>query len=439
MSMTLPAPRAGLPVRPPSATELPRLLPQPAATSYRAHLQHFGPLPHHDPDAVVRAVQRAGLRGRGGAGFPTAIKLDAVRTSASRGARRRRTPVVVANGTEGEPASLKDVTLLTFGPHLVLDGMVAAALAVGADEAVLCVDRHSRPAVAGLRQALVERDRAGRDPVALQLAEAPSHYVSGDESALVHWLNGGDAVPTTVPPRPFERGVAGRPTLVDNVETLAQLALIVRFGPAWWRALGTEEEPGTFLATVIDGVHRTRVYELRHGMRLGALLDHADIEMGPGILVGGYFGTWLSPEAARSVRLSRAALSEVGASLGCGTIAALPAQVCPLVELARVTRWLAGESAGQCGPCAFGLPAIADGVERLVAGDRGRVSLRDLRRWLPMVNGRGACKLPDGVVRFVSSGLQVFAHHLDEHRFGGCGLDRARAVLPVPVHRGSWR
>ncbi len=426
----------------PSPTELPRLLASPAATSLDDHLQRFGPLPlphgHHAVD-LIDAVTRAGLRGRGGAGFPTGTKLGAVRHSASRGSISRRPPIVVANGTEGEPASIKDLTLLTLAPHLVLDGMVAAALAVGAPEAILCVDRESGPALATLRRALYDRDRAGRDPVALQLGESPTHYVAGEESALVHWLNGADAKPTKVPPRPFERGVAGRPTLVDNVETLAHLALIARFGPDWWRSIGTADDPGTFLATVTGASRHPRVYEVQFGTSLRVLLAHADLPPGRGVLVGGYFGTWLSPETARTVRLTRAGLAEVGASLGCGAVAALPPEVCPLVELARVTRWLAGESAGQCGPCAFGLPAIAGAVEALAAGDHPRDALRAARRWLPMVDKRGGCKLPDGVVRFVSSGLQVFSEHIDEHRFGSCPQAGAAAVLPVPAHRGGWR
>ena len=427
------------------ATVLPRLLPQPAATSLTAHLRHFGPLPVAGsadglgPGHLIEAVAAAGLRGRGGAGFPTASKLEAVRRSAARGLVGRRPPMVVANGTEGEPASAKDVTLLASAPHLVLDGVVAAALAIGAEETIVCIDRQSRRAATALQHALYERQAAGGDPVSLQLAEAPSHYVSGEESALVHWLNGSDAVPTTVPPRPFERGVGGRPTLVDNVETLAHVALIARFGSAWWRATGTADDPGTFLATVLDGRHRPRVYELRYGTRLGLLLEpptsrparvcSSAVTSGPGCV----------RTSLRRVPLSRAGLAGVGASLGCGAIAALPSTACPLLELARVTRWLANESAGQCGPCAFGLPAIAGALEALVVGDGPRNAWHNLQRWLPMVKGRGACKHPDGVVQFVSTGLDVFGEHVDEHRFGECALTRAAAVLPVPAHRGGWQ
>src|SRR5262249_25891583 len=141
---------------------------------------------------------------------------------------RGRGAIVVANGTEGEPLSAKDKTLLVHGPHLVLDGMVAAADAVGPREAVVCVERRAEPVMRAVRKALDERRRAGLDRVTLRLATTPAKYVAGEETALVHWLTGGDAKPTCTPPRPFERGVEDRATLVDNVETLAHLALIAR-------------------------------------------------------------------------------------------------------------------------------------------------------------------------------------------------------------------
>ena len=176
-----------------------------------------------------------------------------------------------------------------------------------------------------------------------------------------------------------------------------------------------------------------------YGLPLRTLLDHAEVQAGQGVLIGGYFGTWLSPEVARSVTLSR---SRTG---GGGRVARMrgrrraPQDACPLMELARVTRWLAGESAGQCGPCMFGLPAIAGAVEELAAGGRPRESLAALSRWLPMVDKRGGCKLPDGVVRFVSSGLQVFADHVAEHQRHACRHAGAAPVLPVPVRPGPWR
>jgi NADH:ubiquinone oxidoreductase subunit F (NADH-binding) len=420
---------------------LPRLVARPPATALAAHVDRYGALPAGSAATLVEEVRRAGLRGRGGAGFPTAVKLDAVRTASGRRSlvRGRRAAVVVANGTEGEPASTKDAVLLTHSPHLVLDGAVASALAVGADRALVCVDRVNVVALGALEQAMTARRSVDDHGVVLELVATPSRYVAGEESALVHFLNGGDAKPTLVPPRPFERGVDGRSTLVSNVETLAQIALIARFGAAWWRQVGTADDPGSALFSLSGAVGRPGVYELPLGAELGAVLRHADAGATTGVLIGGYFGTWLRPATAASVRLGVADLAHAGASLGCGVIAPLPSSSCPLAEVARITRWLAGQSAGQCGPCAFGLPAIAEALDTVVAGDRTGRAEAALRRWLAMVDGRGACKLPDGVNRFVSSALDVFGDHLATHRRGaGCGADTT-PVLPLPRHSGGWR
>src|SRR5207249_605571 len=205
----------------------------------------------------------SGLTGRGGAGFPTAIKLRAVADS------RART-VVVANGVEGEPPSAKDRFLLAQNPHLVLDGAEAAA-AVGARDVVIALAEGAAHARA--RMAAAIEARRGTARARFQLVSAPDRFVAGEESALVQLLNGGPAKPTFVPPRPFERGVDGRPTLVQNVETLANIGLIARFGPAWFRELGTAAEPGTVLVTVSGAVRDPGVYEVELGMPLRQIIQ----------------------------------------------------------------------------------------------------------------------------------------------------------------------
>jgi len=227
------------PMNPPLATGIgPRLLDLPAAADLAAHRARFGPLPA-DHGQLIARVEAAGLRGRGGARFPTAVKLAAV-------ARRRR-PIVVVNATEGEPASVKDKALLHRAPHLVLDGAAAAGAAVGAREVIVAVERSAVSTLQATEAAVGERRAAGIDRLIVRVVGTPSRYVAGEETALIHWLNGGEAKPTLVPPRPFERGVNGRPTLVDNAETLAHLALIARFGPQWYRRAGTADDPGTTL------------------------------------------------------------------------------------------------------------------------------------------------------------------------------------------------
>jgi NADH:ubiquinone oxidoreductase subunit F (NADH-binding) len=411
----------------PLADDPSRIFGRPPATTFAAHLRRLGPLPGGD---VIEEVRRAGLRGRGGARFPTARKLDAV--------AGRRT-VVVANGCEGEPASSKDRTLLTFAPHLVLDGAQLAARAVGATVVHLCVERGQPELVSRIETALDERRAAGPDSVEVRLQQVPRRYLAGEESALVHWLNGGEAKPTFVPPRPFEQGVGRRPTLVDNVETLAHLALVARFGASWYRTLGTSDDPGTFLTTVTGAVSQPGVYEVPAGAPLPTVLGRAGGSIGAAqaVLVGGYFGTWLTIETAATLTMDHASLASAGASVGCGVLFALPRNACGLVELARVTRWLADQNAGQCGPCVHGLDAIARAVDRFAEGEDPTRTYHELAELVGLVAGRGACRHPDGATRFVASGLQVFyGHALEHHRSGPCAAHRP--WLPTP-RTGGWR
>jgi NADH:ubiquinone oxidoreductase subunit F (NADH-binding) len=288
---------------------------------------------------------------------------------------------------------------------------------------------------------LAERQASAYDKIPIRVVGAPNRYVSGEETALVSWLNGGDAKPAFVPPRPFERGVAGRPTLVQNVETLSDLALISRFGSDWYRTAGTPDDPGTTLVTVSGAVQKPGVCEMPFGVRIGDLLrvagaDSADLS---GVLVGGYFGAWLPANVASDVRLGVDDLKRTGGGLGAGIVVAMPNRnVCALEELARATRWLADQNAGQCGPCVNGLDAIAAAMSELVAGDRKNTAEAHLTRWLGMMEGRGACKHPDGVTRFVSSGLRVFSEEIARHRRQGPCPERGVQILPTP-RTGGWR
>lgn len=391
------------------------------------------PRPGSRPRAdLVEEVARSGLRGRGGASFPTGVKLRAV-------AAARRRPVVVVNGVESEPASAKDATLAAGAPHLVLDGAIGAAAAVGADRVFVCLGPAAGASAGALRAALAER--VGGEASGLQIAvvQAPSGYVVSEERALVHWLNDGDARPTTGP-RPFERGVAGRPTLVINMETAAHIAQVLAFGAAWFRTVGTGEEPGSALVTVTGQVERPGVYEVAIGAPLADLLSAAG-PAGPvrAVLVGGYFGTWLDAASAAAANLDNRRLGEDGASLGAGVIGVLGEGACGVRETERILDWLAGQSAGQCGPCVHGLAAIAGGLGRLRRGEAGDHASR-LVRFADQVEGRGACRLPDGGVRLVRSALAAFPDDVERHRAGAaCPGLRRPPVLPVPTVAGAAR
>ena len=367
-------------------------------------------------------MELAGLTGRGGAAFPTARKLAAV-------AAGRHRPVVIANGTEGEPASAKDKVLLAREPHLVLDGAVLAAEMVGASQAVVVAHPAVREIVAS---AAAERRNARLDRVQVRVVAAADRFVAGEASAVVHWVERGDPRPTRTQPRLSEEGLHGRPTLVQNVETLAHLALIARHGASWFRSAGTAAEPGSMLVTLIGAVRRPGVYEIEIGIPVSEVLGLAGGPSSPlaALLLGGYFGSWARWDDAAGLPFSAAGLATVEAGPGAGLVAALPGDACGLAETARVARYLAAESAGQCGPCLFGLDSIASELEALAAGRPS--DLARLRRWLGQVDGRGACRHPDGVVRMVRSALAVFGAEIDEHARGWCRGTSGTRVLPVP-------
>ncbi len=411
-----------------------RLLPASAGgASWAEHIDHYGPLPQlrGRSEALRLAVEESGLTGRGGAGFPTAIKLRSV--AAGVGA------VVVANGPEGEPASAKDKVLMTHNPHLVVDGVLAAVEAVRADEAIIAIAHSDRSSRASLEAVLRERRVETRT---IRLAAMPDRFVAGEESALVRRLNGGEAKPTFTPPRPFERGVKGRPTLVQNVETLANLGLLARYGAPWFRQLGLDDEPGSVLVTVLGAIRQPRVIEVALGTPLRRLIELCGglTSQPQALLVGGYFGSWIAADGNLDLPFAEAALRPLGAALGARTIAVLPTGVCGLAESAHAVRYLAGESAGQCGPCIFGLPAVAQALETIAhGGPAAAEALARLPRLEAQIARRGACAHPDGALRLVASALTVFAGEIEDHVAGRCTAVDHQPFLPGKTLSTDWR
>ena len=390
-----------------------RMLP-PEPLDYDAHCAVYGGLPYIDGERLIAGVEYSGLWGQGGAAFPAHRKMAAVREAARKAGRR---PVVVANGSEGEPASAKDKALLWFAPHLVLDGVALAAAAVGADRAFLAVEVGH-----GLGRYLTKvRQQRPSASVPVTIVEVPPRFLSGQESALVSFLNGGPAVPRFQARPVFERGVGGGPTLVQNVETLAHLALIARHGPAWYRS-GTAGS----LFTVRYADSTPTVVE---APPTSSLQDVAGGAAGQAILVGGYHGTWLPMEG-----VARSSPATLGVPLGAGLLAVLPHDRCGLVETASILRYLALESAGQCGPCLNGLPRMAAAFAELARPTPGsdlRQIHEDLSRWAGLVTGRGACRHPDGTARLARSALVTFAAEADDHARGCCRAPSHPPMLPT--------
>lgn len=393
----------------------PRLLaPGGTPADHPTHERRYGPLTALAPADLLRATAESGLTGRGGAAFPTYRKLASV---AEAGRRTGRAPVVVANGSEGEPASAKDKTLLRLSPHLVLDGLRLAAEATGAAEAYLAVEEGA----AHLEAAVAER----RDPIPVRVVRVPRRFLSGESSALTQHINGRAALPRHQNPPVREQGVHRAPTLVQNVETLAHLALIARYGADWYRSVGTPGEPGSVLCTLHIPGRTPRVVEAPYGLPLHRLLP---LHGTSAILIGGYHGTWIPTHEAAQLALSTA-------NLGAGVLAALPADRCGPAETARVLRYLALQSAGQCGPCLNGLPRIAAAFQTLAAPGPQGTTRDDMARWAGLVEGRGVCHHPDGTVRLVRSAMTTFAPELDAHAQGYCTATDRTPLLPVPENR----
>lgn len=381
-----------------------------------AHRRVHGWLNRPSRRELLADLEHTAMLGRGGAAFPVARKVAAVSAD---GPRR---PAVVVNGSESEPASYKDRTLMRLAPHLVLDGAFATAHALGSRRVVFAV--HDEASGQALERALAERPEEASNAVAT-VVRTSDGFVAGEARAVLSGLSGGLARPPGRGVLPSRHGLDGDPTFLSNVETFAQIGLLATRGVGAYLATGSRREPGTSLLTVLGDVSHPGVVEVPHGTALNALFDQRD---GP-VLVGGYHGVWVRSLATS--RLDRPELASVGAPLGAAVLARLPGTTCALGEVRRVAVWLAAQSVRQCGPCAFGLPAIVASLDATLAGG-GVPSIDSLRSRALVVKGRGACSHPDGASRFVLSALVAFDDEVQRHaHIGGCGRP-VEGWLPLP-------
>lgn len=394
-----------------------------SAAEYRAA---GGYAPILSPAAgLLEEIAAAGLRGRGGAAFPAARKVRAVMQAP--GPR-----VAVANGEEGEPASAKDRYLLRTRPHLVLDGLRYATRACGARRAVVYLSDVA--AEQAVRTALAEEPDVWDVPVTVH--RVARSYVAGEESALVRALDGGPALPTAKPPRPYEAGVGGRPTLILNVETLARLALILGAAGA-----GAPAAAHTFLATVVGPVTpvatagpaaSATVFEVPYGTAFGDLVraHGCDPSSLRGALAGGLFGGVL--RGPWHLPLDPGAFAAAGSALGCGAFVLLGADNCAVDAAADAVTYLAAESARQCGVCINATAGMRDVLAKLRGGTAEPAAIETIARWAQRVRGRGACGLVDATAQTVASLLREFDGEVRDHLAGPC--PRCAALGPLPRH-----
>ncbi|HXL59186.1 MAG TPA: NADH-ubiquinone oxidoreductase-F iron-sulfur binding region domain-containing protein [Mycobacterium sp.] len=405
----------------------PRLLRQGDEDSedFAEYRKQGGYHPLDDADHLLGEVDLSGLLGRGGAAFPMAVKVRAVRDNGSRPGGT----VVVANGEEGEPASIKDRWLLRHRPHLVLDGLRLAARMAEATRAHVYVS--DRRAAESVETALAEVDAALLDGIAISVVAVEPSYVAGEETAAARVLNGGPAKPTDKPPRPFEGGVAGLPTLVSNVETLANLPFLHRHGAAAFRQHGTSMSPGTFLATITGAGRPPALYEIPHGVAFTDLLRVHGVpaDQVSGVLIGGYFAGLVNRDML-DVTLDHESMRRLNSGLGCGAIAILTDD-CPVAVAASVMAYYDRENAGQCGSCFNGTAAMSAVTEALRDGVATDEDLARLERWSVVLRGRGACATLDGATNLAASLLAQFPQMVASHLENGCTTCHSGAFSAV--------
>jgi NADH:ubiquinone oxidoreductase subunit F (NADH-binding) len=385
------------------------------------------------PDAVIEELVRSGLRGRGGAGFPTGEKWRAIRGIGS-GVR-----YAVCNAAEGEPATFKDRLLMRSNPYQVLEGLVIAAYAVGAERAYVGLKEIFATETESLTRALREMEAADAlAGIPLEIVVGPDHYLLGEETGLLEVIEQRDPLPRIL--RPFMQGLyataeTNNPTLVNNVETLANVPHIVAEGQDWFRSSGTDTSPGTMLFTVAGDVRSEGVFELPLGTPLRSLIE--DSAGGPRegrsikVVIPGASSTALIPEQL-DTPLDFESMRAVGSGLGAGGFAVFDETACIVRVTALFSRFLYVESCGQCPPCKLGSGEITDLLDRFERGEGDIADLDTVLARAKTVTDGQKCALPTGESLLVQSLLQTFGEEFAAHVTMPCSSSR-ELVLPKIV------
>jgi NADH:ubiquinone oxidoreductase subunit F (NADH-binding) len=382
-------------------------------TAWRAALRELG------PDAIIRTVDESGLRGRGGAGYPTGAKWRASRDADG------RDHYVVANGVEADPSAQLDRTLMERDPQAVVEGTALAAYAVGAREAIIAVRATYSGAIERLRTTIHAAEEAGLIgadalgsgvDVQIEVRAVSGSFVLGEETVLLRSLEGKRAQPDQRPPYPSERGLWGQPTVVNNVETLAAVPWIVERGAEAYNRIGARQTPGTTLVQLTGAVRKPGILEVPLGTRLESVIEAAGGPAGrlKAVLVGGPSGGFLPP-ASLETRLAYGPLDEAGAIMGSGTILALDDHAC-VVDLATLmTRFLTEEACGKTIPCRIGTKRLTEIGERFTGGRPRPTDTQVLADLAADVRDGALCALELTATNPLLSGMRYFAEEFEDH------------------------
>jgi NADH-quinone oxidoreductase subunit F len=374
------------------------------------------------PEDVQQATIDSGLRGRGGAGFPTGKKWSFVPRNLP-GPR-----YLICNCDEMEPGTYKDRVLLEKNPYLLIEGMILASYALGVEHAFIFIRRGYEQAADNLRQGIAEVQRAGLlgDKILnsgfnlkIELHLSAGRYICGEETALMNALEGKRANPRVKPPFPAVKGLWGQPTVVNNVETLANIPAIVGKGPAWWKAqAATSEAAGTKLFCISGHVLNTECFELPLGMTLGEIIDGPCGGMREGsafkaCIPGGASTPYLTREHW-NVPMDFDPVAKAGSRLGTGGIIVFDQNTCMVQATLNLIRFYVRESCGWCTPCREGLPFVQHLLEKIEDG-RGEFSDIDILREHVHLLNYAFCAFAPGAMGPLDGLLRHFEDELQEH------------------------
>lgn len=390
---------------------------------YRALEKALRTLP---PKSVLQEVSDSGLRGRGGAGFPTGKKWAFTAECAE------QPHYVVLNGGEDEPGSKKDRLLMENLPHLVIEGVILASYAVHASKAYLYINAEYKDATQSMTDALAEAKEAGYwgerilgSDLTLEvlLNPAPPNYVAGEDTAALEVIEGKQPLPRQKPPFPATAGLFGKPTAVNNVETLANVPPIIDRGAKWYRTFGTPESPGTMIFSLNDEVNRPGIYELPFGTPLRFLIEECGGGVRGGktikaILPGGPSSAFL-PSDKIDTPLDHNSVRAAGSSIGCGVVQLVTEGSCIVEETLRIAEFFAAESCGQCPACRMETNMLAAMLKKVQQGQGGQALLDQFIKVISFNRGKGFCNLINMPGPPIESALRLFRSDFEFHLANG--------------------
>ena len=374
------------------------------------------------PEEIIRVISDAGLRGRGGAGFPAGKKWQLTREAAE------QPRYLVMNGGEDEPGSKKDRVLMENLPHLIIEGVVLASFAIGASKAYLYINANYDVATKSINDALAEAKAEGYwganvlgsdFSLDIEIIAAPHNYVAGEDTAALEVIEGKKPWPRQKPPFPVTVGLFGKPTAVNNVETLANVAPILFKGAEWYRKFGTAGSAGTMIFSLNDDVNRPGVYELPFGTPLRYLIEECGGGMKGGkkikaIMPAAPSSAFLPPEKL-DTPLDHDSMRDAGSALGCGVVRLIAEGVCIVEEVLKISEFFTAESCGQCPACRMETNTLTMLLKKAQQGQGGQAVLEQCGKVLAFNKGKGFCNLIVMPGPPIESALKLFPGDFEAH------------------------